>query len=293
MKAVSSLALAALVLNVFASSLAEARPRPYLAMRHKPAPVVTPATSVAQANDAARVEPTTDSFQNANQVYSFSDGSLFEVYATVGKVTDIVLQPGEILVGNGPVAAGDTVRWIIGDTTSGAGDHRQIHILVKPTHDGIAPNMVINTDRRTYHLELQAMPATYMAMVSWRYPQDELLAMQQRQEQEKAQQPLVTGLDPVKLSFSYRIDGDRVAWRPTSAFDDGSHVYIVLPQAIATTDLPPLFITGANGKAELVNYRVTDRYFIVDRLFDTAELRIGDKYSQKVVRIRHTEGAHS
>lgn len=41
---------------------------------------------------------------------------------------------------------------------------------------------------------------------------------------------------------------------------------------------------GADGKAELVNYRQRERYYIVDRIFDAAELRLGLK-KQKVVRI--------
>jgi hypothetical protein len=41
--------------------------------------------------------------------------------ASVAALTDVALQEGEQLVGSGPVAAGDTVRWIIGDTESGAG----------------------------------------------------------------------------------------------------------------------------------------------------------------------------
>ena len=48
-------------------------------------------------------------------------------------MTDVALQEGEQLVGSGPVAAGDTVRWIIGDTESGTGPTKRIHILVKPT----------------------------------------------------------------------------------------------------------------------------------------------------------------
>src|SRR3546814_6875971 len=67
------------------------------------------------------------------QVYPFTQGALYQVYTAVGQITDIALQPGEQLVGSGPVAAGDTVRWIIGDTESGSGATRQIHILVKPT----------------------------------------------------------------------------------------------------------------------------------------------------------------
>lgn len=53
-------------------------------------------------------------------------------------------------------------------------------------------------------------------------------------------------------------------------------------------EAPPLFLLGADGKAELVNYRVQDRFYVIDRLFDAAELRLGLK-KQQVVRI--TRGA--
>ena len=86
------------------------------------------------------------------------------------QVTDIALQDGEQLVGSGPVAAGDTVRWIIGDTESGDGGAKKVHILVKPTRPDLITNLVINTDRRTYHLELRSTEKTYMASVSWIYP---------------------------------------------------------------------------------------------------------------------------
>jgi type IV secretion system protein VirB9 len=80
-----------------------------------------PAARVNQANAVARVQPVRDGFINAMQVYPFTDGALYQVYAAVGQITDITLQPGEQLVGSGPVAAGDTMRWIIGDTQSGPG----------------------------------------------------------------------------------------------------------------------------------------------------------------------------
>ena len=82
-----------------------------------------PRYRVEQANDAARVQPTRAGYINAIQVYPFSDGALYQVYAAPGEITDIALEAGEQLVGSGPVAAGDTVRWIIGDTESGVGRH--------------------------------------------------------------------------------------------------------------------------------------------------------------------------
>lgn len=126
-----------------------------------------PKIRVVVANAAARVQPASGLFLNAIQQYPWTEGALYQLYTAPGQVTDIALQEGEQLVGAGPVAAGDTVRWIIGDTTSGAGTTSRVHILVKPTRSDLTTNLVINTDRRTYHLELRATPATCMASVSW------------------------------------------------------------------------------------------------------------------------------
>ena len=236
-----------------------------------------PRQRVDLANAAARVQPTRRGYLNAVQVYPFADGALYQVYAAPGQVTDIALQEGEQLVGSGPVAAGDTVRWIIGDTESGTAAAKKVHILVKPTRPELVTNLVINTDRRTYHLELRSTERTYMASVSWIYPQDELIALRRRNAWADAAAPVETGLDINNLRFRYAIDGDNPPWRPLRAFDDGKKVYIAFPRGIAQGEMPPLFIIGPAGKtSELVNYRVRGSHMIVDRLFAAAELRLGD-----------------
>ena len=117
----------------------------------KPAPEPKdPAVRVATANEAARVQPTRDGYINAVQVYPFTEGALYQVYTAPGQVTDIALQESEQLAGPGPVAAGDTARWIIGDTESGTGPSRKVHILAKPTRPDLMTNLVINTDRRAW-----------------------------------------------------------------------------------------------------------------------------------------------
>jgi len=249
-----------------------------------------PRQRVGAANAAARVQPLRDGFLNAIQQYPWTDGALYQVYTAPGQVTDIALQEGEQLVGSGPVAAGDTVRWIIGDTVSGSGPSARVHILVKPTRADLATNLVINTDRRTYHLELRATAATYMASVSWTYPQDALIALQSRNAAAVAAAPVASGLDLSALNFRYRIDGDKASWRPARAFDDGRQVFIEFPAGIAQGEMPPLFVTGAAGAAELVNYRVQGRYMVVDRLFAAAELRLGDKRNAQRVRIVRDDG---
>lgn len=249
-----------------------------------------PKTRITQANEAARIQPARDGFINAVQVYPFSVGALYQVYAAPGQVTDIALQPGEQLVGSGPVAAGDTVRWIIGDTESGTAGSKQVHILVKPTRPDLQTNLVINTDRRTYHLELRSTPSTYMASVSWQYPQDQLIALRRQNVKAAETQAVATGIDISKLNFRYRIEGDPAPWRPIRAFDDGTKVYIEFPSGIGQGEMPPLFVIGSSGNSELVNYRARQNYYVVDRLFAAAELRLGDKDSAKRVRIVRTDG---
>ena len=170
-----------------------------------------PRQRVGRANAEARVQPDRQGYRNAIQQYAWSEGALFQVYAAPGQVTDIVLQEGEQLVGPGPVAAGDTVRWIIGDTVSGTGARRRVHILAKPTRSDIATNLIINTDRRTYHVELRATAAAYMASVSWTYPADELIALQLAEAEAARVAPVAGAIDLAALNFRYRIAGDKAA----------------------------------------------------------------------------------
>ena len=263
--------------------------KPIPGARTAPRDDADPHARVDQANGAARVQPTRAGYINAIQVYPYSDGALYQVYAAPGEITDIALEPGEQLVGSGPVAAGDTVRWIIGDTQSGTGVAKRVHILLKPTRPDLVTNLIIDTDRRTYHLELRSDDKTYMAAVSWLYAEDQLIALRQQNAAADAATPIATGIDINALNFRYRIEGNDPAWRPLRAFDDGRHVFIEFPAGISQGEMPPLWVIGAQGGAELVNYRVKGNHMIVDRLFAAAELRLGGDPQQKV-RIVRTDG---
>ncbi|GAB4530692.1 MAG: P-type conjugative transfer protein TrbG [Amphiplicatus sp.] len=250
-----------------------------------------PFERIDTANERAKIEPDLDRFVNAVQVYPFMDGALYRLYAAPEQVTDIALEPGEVL---NSVSAGDTVRWIVGDTVSGGPNSRnggeQVHILVKPIAPSLKTNLVITTDRRAYHLEMRSFRETYMAAISWTYPQDQL---SRRREQAalangKAEQVVAANVNAADLNFRYEIEGDRPHWRPVRAFDDGRQVFIQFPENIAQGEAPPLFVLSAKGAPELVNYRMRGNYYVVDRLFAAAELRLGQK-RQQVVRIIRTD----
>ena len=274
-----------------AKSIAMPRPLPKVPVAVKASPSVrvhhastrhprwTHAARVVAATRAATEEPT--GFVNASSVYPYAEGSVYHIYTAPGRITDIALQPGEAL---GAVAAGDTARWIIGDTASGAGETRRSHVLVKPSIVGLSTNLVITTDRHVYHLSLTSTARTALTALSWTYPQDQLIALQKRAEAIEAAAPVASGLAMDQLHFGYAVTGDKPDWRPLRAFDDGRQTFIEFPAQIATGVAPPLFVVGANGSAELVNYRMRGRYYVVDRLFDVAELRFGLK-RQQIVRI--------
>lgn len=128
-----------------------------------------------------------------------------------------------------------------------------------------------------------------MASVSWDYPKDRMLDLQKQVQQAQASAPVETGMTLEQIRFRYVVSGDSPPWKPLRAFDDGERVYIQFPGGIAQGELPPLFVIGPRGDGQLVNYRFRSPYYVVDRLFGAAELRLGGDQAQ-VVRIERTDG---
>jgi len=250
-------------------------------------PSMTGFQAVSYANRTAIVKPSTDNYLNAIQLYPYTPGSLYQVYTSPKQVTDIALEKGEGLI---TVSAGDTDRWTVGDTVSGTGPNEQVHVIVKPMAANLSTNAVITSTKRTYYLDLKSFADTYMAAVSWRYPHDAIKKMREKKPkkpffQKASFKTADLKLKPEDLKFDYLIKGDNPNWRPTRVFDDGKKVYIQFPKALAVSEAPPLFVTDRKGKkSKLVNYRVKGEYYVVDRLFNAAELRLGEK-DQTVVRI--------
>src|SRR5262249_62213446 len=102
-------------------------PQPKPAPDKKPKP---PEETMSAANAAAKIEPSASGYINAMQVYPFTEGALYHLYTAVNQVSDMALEPGERLIS---VSSGDTVRWVIGDTTTGEGAGQRTLIMVKPS----------------------------------------------------------------------------------------------------------------------------------------------------------------
>lgn len=245
-----------------------------------------PADVIRAANRKATSTPDADGYFNAIMTYDYVSGVLFQVYTAPMRLTDIQLQPGEQIVGK--PATGDSIRWILGRGTSSAGAGAQQHLYVKPTRPDLDTTIAINTDRRSYLLELHSYPDTYMAAVAWRYPQDELAQLEATSVQEAAlaQATTASGITIEALNFGYSIvaKNGHPTWTPTQVFDDGKKTYIRFPPSVATAEMPVLFVVSSTNETQLVNYRTKNLFLIVDRLFQEAELRLGQA-DQEIVRI--------
>lgn len=236
---------------------------------------------IEKANKSSAQNPHAYGYFNSIMNYDYVPGFLFKVYTAPLRITDIQLQPGEKIIGT-PVA-GDVVRWVLGTGQSVQDGKEQQHLYVKPTQPDLKTTMVITTNKRTYHIELHSYKETYMAAVTWNYPQ-ESLALQQEREKETTE----TGVSIERLYFDYDIDvkkGRKPAWLPEKIFDDGRKTFIRFPEDMLNREAPVLFVMGRGAKeGQLVNYRMKNDYYVVDRLFDRAELRLGTK-KQTIVEI--------
>ena len=232
---------------------------------------IDPASVIRKSQEEARKNPESHGYFNAAMVYDFEPNKLYQVYTAPLRVTDIVLESSEKITA---LSGGDTVRWEVTQTGSGSGVDSKSHVLVKPRQSDLKTNLIILTDRRTYHLEIHSSSNdAYMASLSWNYPKP--LVVFEQTEAEPLPGP-IDGIKSETLNFNYHFVTDKKpSWMPLRAFDDGHKTFIQFDPSRQSRDAPGLFVLSSTGKSEIANYRSSGDYYIIDRLVDIVELRLG------------------
>ena len=177
-----------------------------------------------------------------------------------------------------------TVRWMFSPSQSMKNGLAVSHIVVKPSQPGISTNLLVHTDKRTYNLDFTATDnSQYIRGVAFSYQTNNLTAIFSKSQQNTSgkkplEDELQLGTNGVNFDSLYTrytiIDKNKVDWKPDAVFDDGNKTYIRMPLRFSET---PAFYIYLDKKETLSNYRVKGRYYIVDRLFDRAYLKIGNK----------------
>lgn len=241
----------------------------------------------AGAVESGTVRGERASYVRAKVVFPYYDKSIFEIHTSPDRMTTIELQPGEkITTSDGLPKAADTVNWIVSTVESGEGANKVVSVLVKPRDPGQETNMLIPTNRRSYYVVLRADSQAYMPIVGFNYPFDEAKAEQARARAEEVEETRkeAVAVPPEQIRFGYAVKGSDVEWKPLRVFDDGSKTYIQMPPSMRSSEAPALFVMEDEKEPLLVNYRLKGDYYIVDRLFSRAQLRVGKKNAVDIYR---------
>lgn len=237
---------------------------------------------------------------NGNKSFRGEDGSVSFLYgATMPriivaplKITDIQFQVGEKIK---DVQLGDTTRWMTSPSISGDGKNQISHLLVKTTDVGLETTLFVSTNKRTYHMNLFSRKYEYMPIVGFKY-KDEInqkwdaynnhfkkeKKIQQASKSFKITSALSKNID--SLDFEYTIIGE-TSWKPLRVYNDGIKTYIQMPSSMKYQEAPIFMVLDKGDNNQLVNYRLKENNYIVDKLFKKGMLIIGVGEDQEKIII--------
>jgi type IV secretion system protein VirB9 len=225
-----------------------------------------------------------------------SDGMvIFPFGQTMPKLTcspsracDVEMQIGEKVK---KVILGDGVNWTWDSAVSGQQGQQIQHVVFQPRDMDLESNVIITTDRRTYHIKLYApkKESVYLNRIGFYYPQElvsswESKAGEESREvvKEEGRNVLAASVPVDRLDFDYRVEGD-ADFKPVRVMNDGERVYIEMPESLRTDRSPILMTLDAKDEAMVVNFRRLEDpvskkvHYVVDKLFAKAELRDGNE----------------
>lgn len=217
--------------------------------------------------------------------YDYYANSLYCINVKVGHVTDIILHEGENFIG---AIGGDTKQWMIDKARVG----NVTHIYIKPLVNSARTDIIINTDKRSYHFLITATDY-YNPIVSFNFPEEivtqkktEIKKLNKPTKEEKEFMTIFTEskngevvLKDMNYKYKIKANNKRLAEDicPKKVFDDGVRTYIEMPKN--RYDLPVLYNVDDmdDEKLTLVNYRIKGKYYIADRVFNHARLQYTSK----------------
>jgi type IV secretion system protein TrbG len=229
-------------------------------------------------------------------VFPYSE-SLPTIVCAPVHVCDIELQPGEVVQGEPHV--GDSVRWRISPAVSGGEDHKVTHLIVKPTEAGLDTNLIVPTDRHTYHIRLVSSAERYVSSIAFSYPDEHQQTWSEFAKTNTSSAGSATdhgtGDMPTvavnRLNFNYRIKvvHGKPGFKPLRAMDDGYHTYIAMNEEMPQQEAPVLIGISAAGEEQMVNYRLKGNMYVLDGTVSRLALVSGAGRHQERVELTREE----
>jgi type IV secretory pathway VirB9-like protein len=234
-------------------------------LKEPPAPVVTMPERKASPSE---------------QVFTYDEGKELAVKVSVQAPLVILLQEGEIIdqvlkIREPHVGTDEKPPWEIHPGISHTPPRPNVSVTVTTT--GLTTGLTITTNRRIYLLELRRVASSKVKLVRFDYGPEPVkkVASKPRLLPDLTQAQTFYGgyvIDPVNK--------DRVpSWTPRQAVNDQQgKTYVVFPSYVTTIQAPLLRLVGTTGPQ-------VGTVYILDGLFNVAELRVGTGPQAEIVRI--------
>ncbi len=207
--------------------------------------------------------------------FVYNEDAMYTVYCRINYLTAIMLAPGEQIIS---VSGGDTARWQKSQSHTGSSEGSREVIYIKPFSIGLKTNLIINTNKRMYNINLYSAKEWYNPVVKWLYP-DEQIKIQEYKEKSIVR----TQGSLEDHNYNYTISTKKYDFAPSTIFDDGEKTYFVLKNV---QELPVFYIREKGSKEDqLVNFRIQGSYYIIDRIFEEGTLKLGNK--RIIVKNKH------
>ena len=213
---------------------------------------------------------------NSTMVFAYAPNQLYKIYCRRGYLTDLAFHRGENIKF---VGGGDTVGWTVTNSTVDGVPH----LYIKPVVETSTTNLIVTTEKHSYQLILNTSN-WYNPMVTWTYEAENMAnGLLAQAKEDRLTTGLVAATNISNLDFSYHVSGGESSSRPSMVFSDGEKTFIKFDKMVARKY--PLFIKEKGTKdMKITNYKVRDNYFIVEKVFDRAQIRLSDN---EIITIRH------
>ena len=218
------------------------------------------ALCLAAIPSAAEYEPRRGANDARVRVATYREGEVYRLRVSLTHVTSIEFGQGETIRS---IIAGDTEGFQLDGVPGGRA------FAIKPNARGVATNITVYTNRRSYYFHVTESSSPTFYVVQFRYPQDDAA----RRATAVAQQA---------PNFNYAAS-DSLDFTPTQVWDDGTFTYFRFAR---NAPVPAIFRYRAGRERTVNSQQVEDGVLRVSGVNREWVLRLGED----VVCITRTAG---
>ncbi len=215
---------------------------------------------------------------NDTVIYNYFDTMQYIIYGKVGAITDIILEPGEEIIGD--VLLSDPVRFIVGTTYNLLNNIKTVHFTIKPAGNAIA-NIIVTTTRRSYNFKMIVDNDKYNAIVKFYYPIDysnkdikyadvskNVNNITNTNNNSSDNNDNIKDDNKYNLDYSMKYYNKNIKWLPKLIYDDGKNVYIIFRDDIKYYTFPAI----SDKDGGILNYDVKDNMIVLYNMHDSFKL---------------------